>query len=120
MSRDERMKASDVFRESQFVFAEKAQFADAFPQIASVRIQVEETGRGAGAGRSSGRRTSTYTERSLGEFVDCSNTLCFNGGVSIGALLRQAVRAHEATFEGYEMCRGYEGSPRAIAATARA
>jgi hypothetical protein len=106
------MKASDVFRESQPVFGEKAPFAQAFPQIETVRIEVEETGRGVGFGRSSGRHTSIYTERYLGEFVDCSNTLCYNGGVSIGTMLHEAVRKGETTFEASEICRGYEGSPQ--------
>ena len=36
--REKRQKASDVFRESNFLFAQKGTFAEAFPTIGKLRV----------------------------------------------------------------------------------
>ena len=46
MSSNRREKASDVFRETNFLFAKKSGFDQAFPQIASLSGTVEENGDG--------------------------------------------------------------------------
>lgn len=105
--RDERQKASEVFREANFVFAKKAPFSEAFPEIADVRIEVE-IGHGY-----SGSDKRVYSGQYLpGEYVDCNNSLCYNGGFSIGQVLRDMVRARVADKEGSAICKGYEGSPK--------
>ncbi len=105
--RDERQKASDVFREATFVFAEKASFDEAFPQIADIRIEVE-------IGHApSGNRKRVYTRPHVpGEYIDCDNSLCYNGGFSIGEVLRDMVGKGETGRSGSAICRGYEGSPK--------
>jgi len=47
----------------------------------------------------------------LGEFVDCSNSLCYNGGIRVGSMRREAVDERKTEFDGKAMCQGYEGSP---------
>ena len=102
MARSDRQKASDVFREAEVVFARKATFAEAFPEIesADVRVSVSDFGE------------SRSMRWGGGEYVDCPNPLCYNGGVSVGSMLRQMVssKEEERTFE--EFCQGYEGSPK--------
>lgn len=105
--RDERQKASDVFRDANFMFAQKVPFAKAFPDIHAVRIEVE-TGHAP-----SGNPKRVFSGQHLpGEYVDCDNPLCYNGGFSIGEVLRDMVQKRERDREGRAICRGYEGSPK--------
>jgi hypothetical protein len=55
---------------------------------------------------------ATYNETNVGEYVDCENRLCYNGGVSIGQKLRDMVRGQETEAEFSAICKGYEGSPQ--------
>lgn len=65
-----RQKASDVFRESKFVFGGKVPFEEAFPEIKDIKVVCRETG--YGVSRYSSK--STYTLSTIpGEYVDCSN-----------------------------------------------
>ena len=107
--REKRQKASDVFRESNFLFAQKGTFAEAFPTIEKLRVEVTESGRGVGTWYDG---PAVYTETTTGEYVNCSNTLCYNGGFRLGGLLRQMVRNGEKELEVTEFCQGYNGSPK--------
>lgn len=40
----DRKKASDVFRESEFLFGKKVPFKEAFPEITDLEIRCKETG----------------------------------------------------------------------------
>lgn len=112
MERGRRMKASDVFRESNFLLSEKAPFAKAFPEIERVRLEYQETGRGVfGEGRYVIEYPSPHGG-GLGEYRDCSNPLCYNGGFSVGRLLRQMVPERRTRQEFSVSCQGYEGSPK--------
>ncbi|OQB79347.1 MAG: hypothetical protein BWX88_04882 [Planctomycetes bacterium ADurb.Bin126] len=103
-----RMKASDIFNQSNFVFAEKVSFAQAFPEIDSIRVTVTEDGYGVTAGYN----TRTYSTSSIGEYVNCSNSLCYNGGFDLGSIIRQIVRERRTHAEEHRACQGYEGSPK--------
>jgi hypothetical protein len=107
--RDERQKASDVFRERNFVFAKKVSFDEAFSEIEDLTVEVEESGHGI----SGWNRKSTYRKQYFpGEYIDCSNPLCYNGGFSIGSILRKMVRNKQTELETSKLCQGNEGSPR--------
>ena len=107
MSRDKRMKASDVFRRSSPVYGEKVSFEEALPEIESLTVEVEEIGRGVGS-----ISTKRVYTKPVGEYIDCSNSLCYNDGFSIGKILRKMVRVGETDLETTELCQGYEGSPK--------
>ena len=107
MGRNDRKKASDVFRDTNYVFSRKVSFKEAFPEIASLSIVVEEDGHGV----REWNRVRHYG-MNVGEFVDCSNSLCYNGGFSIGEILREMVRKKETHKEETAICKGYEGSPK--------
>ena len=81
MPRDTRQKASDVFRETNFLLGEKVAFAKAFPSIETLRVEVEEDGEGV---RYEWGRVSVYTQDRAGEYINCSNSLCYNGGFRLG------------------------------------
>lgn len=102
-----RPKASDIFSESNYVFAKKVGFDEAFPEIEDVTVEVEETGDGV-----YGKGSLAYRKPHVGEFIDCSNPLCYNGGISIGSFLREMIRNRQTELETSKMCQGYEGSPK--------
>ena len=103
------MKASDVFKETRFVFARKVPFKEAFPEIKKLEIKAKESGYGVYEEFD----TKYYnTEHPPGEFIDCSNPLCYNGGFSVGEILREMVREKKTHYEGLKVCQGYEGSPK--------
>lgn len=104
------MKASDVFREREFLFGRKAPFHEAFPDIEDFDIEVTEDGRDM-IGRGPRRRVYRKSDPP-GEFVDCSNPSCYDGGVSIGSLLRTMVFTRETEHQSNHICQGYEGSPK--------
>lgn len=107
MSRDRVMKASDVSAKSQPAFGRKVSFQEAFPTIKEVTVNVEESniyGRSGSYG---------YTSKDIGEYIDCSNSRCYNGGFSIGSILRTMVSKKEIDFETETIfCKGYEGSSK--------
>jgi hypothetical protein len=107
-SRD-RKKASDVFRDTNYVFSRKMKFEEAFPEIEDINIEIEEKGYGVYGELS----RKSYTKQNMpGEYVDCSNPSCYNGGFSIGQILRDMVGNKQTDAETSKGCQGYEGSPK--------
>ena len=107
--RDDRLKASDVFRETNYIFAKKVSFDEAFPEIEDLTVEVEEFGHGiSGWGQKFIYRKQNFP----GECINCSNPLCYNGGFSIGSILREMARNKQTELETEKMCQGYEGSPK--------
>ena len=104
-----RQKASDIFRETEPFFGRKVSFKEAFPEIKDIKVVCSQ--KGHGVSRYSSKRT--YTLGSMpGQFVDCSNPICYNGGFSLGEILREMVWNKQTHFEVSRICRGYEGSPK--------
>lgn len=105
----DRKKASDVFNESNYVFAKKVGFDEAFSQIEDIRVEVAESGRDV----EEWNRDSIYTKQHFpGEFINCSNSFCYNGGFSIGSILREMVSKKQTELETRKGCQGNEGSPK--------
>lgn len=105
---DKRQKASDVFREGYYPFVRKVSFAEAFPEIEDTRVEAKEYGYAPEA-----KQCWLYTrEHPPGEYVDCSNPLCYNGGFSIASVLRQMARDGLTEHETSGLCQGNEGSPK--------
>ena len=70
-------------------------FKEAFPQIQDITVRVEESGKGV----YEDFNILLYTiDNPPGEYIDCSNPLCYGGGFSIGQILRQMVRDKKNTF----------------------
>jgi len=105
---DRRQKASDVFRESNFLLARKVTFAEAFPEIETLRVEVQESPRYARYGG----EPATYTQDTIGEYVDCSNRLCWNGGASVGSVIRGMTHERKTEESVQRSCQGREGSPK--------
>ena len=105
-----RKKASDIFRETDYAFAKKVPFLEAFPELEDFRIEVRKSSDRIWGGQEHGR---VYTKANPpGEFVDCSNSVCYGGGVSIGEILRSMIDQGRAEDQVSRGCRGHEGSPK--------
>lgn len=103
----ERKKVQDVFNKTEFVFSTKTTFEKAFPQIKDISVVVTESGVGV-----YGNDLSYYNKQHLGEYIKCSNSLCYNGGFSIGHIIRDMVHNKEVDKESSKLCQGNEGSPK--------
>ncbi len=113
--RDIRQKASDVFNEKTFLFGETGSFAEAFPQIEDIRIEVKEEGEGISHWLRERQGKNIYTLNSSlpGEYVNCSNPRCYNGGFHLGQLIRYMIENdHQTELQDTRFCQGYEGSPK--------
>jgi hypothetical protein len=107
--REKRQKAQDVFNETDFLLSSKGTFDDGFPTIDTIRVQVEEIGHGVDAEYNK----RTYTKAHFpGEYVNCSNSLCYNGGFSLGEILRDMVSRLQMEKSAFKTCQGYKGSPK--------
>ena len=108
-SRDHRQKASEIFNDTHFPFANKVSFEEAFPEIVSLRMEISQSGEGT----YDWDKNVVYTlENPPGEYIDCRNRICYNGGISIGSILRSMVHSKKTYEEGFQKCQGYEGSPK--------
>ena len=108
MPRYTRQKASDVFRGSTPLFGKITDFDEAFPEIDNVTIVVEQYGDGV----NKWNQTQHRHKHSAGEYFDCSNPRCYNGGIRTGLILREMVRKRTRHHEESRSCQGYEGSPK--------
>lgn len=107
-----RQKASDVFAATEFVFSQKtSSFSKAFPEIEDLVVEIVETGNGV---LGHGLNRSIYGRSNFpGEFVNCSNPSCYNGGIRIGQLVRNMGYDRTEKWEdSFVLCQGYEGSPK--------
>jgi hypothetical protein len=114
MTRDRRKKASDVFAETTFLFSQKGSFAEAFPQLEEAKVSLTESGYVGYTLDGSNKKKRTVSSKSgnLGEYINCSNPLCYNGGFSVGQSIREMISAAETHREDHAVCQGYEGSPK--------
>jgi len=104
--REKRQKAQDVFNQGKFLLGEKTTFENAFPQVEECVVTIEESGHGI----SDWSRTRTY--RNPGEYINCQNPLCYNGGFNIGWPIREMVEKRKTQKEDSALCQGNEGSPK--------
>lgn len=111
-----RKKASDVFNEANLLFSKKVPFNEAFPDIESISVIVKEyenAGQKPDDGLTLYPKTFIYDNKHLpSEYLDCSNSICYNGGFSLGSIIRNMVLNKETLKEGKVFCQGSEGSPK--------
>ena len=109
MERNDREKLTDRLNQAEHLCCRHVgSFAEAYPTIASLRVEVTESSNGSGGWQ--GRWS--FTERDFRHAVNCSNKTCYGGGVEIGWMIHDMARKKEADREETKICRGYEGSPK--------
>jgi hypothetical protein len=100
---------TDRLNKTEPVFSRKVNsFQEAYPTVASLRAEVSESEIGLGGSRGSW----TFTEHNFQHAVNCSNSVCYGGGVELGWILHDMVRSRKTEHEETKMCQGYEGSPK--------
>ena len=116
MTPQKKMKASDVYLETEHSFVSKASFEKAFPQIEQFSIEVVETEGNEQVDVNAFKKIKNrhkYTKESLpGEFIDCRNPVCQKGGLPISGILLKMIPEKLIEFLGTESCQGYEGPPK--------
>lgn len=112
----ERMKAQDVFNKTEFVFGKKTTFSEAFPEVKNITLEIEEDGKKptyySHLPDASVKKRVYRKDNFPGEFVNCSNPLCYNGGVRIGLIIDSMTSSKDTKYEKVFFCQGYEGSPK--------
>ena len=118
MTRQKKTKAHDIYHETEHFFASKASFEKAFPQIEQFSIDIFET-EGIehvhfNAFDNIKHRhiytRHTYTKESLpGEFINCRNPECHEGGLSFSGILLKLIAEKLTELQGTECCKGIEG-----------
>jgi hypothetical protein len=103
-----RKKAQDIFNETDFLFSKKTTFEKAFPEVRNIVVNVTETGDGLYRGE----RNHHYTKSTIGEYINCSNRSCYNGGFRIGDILRDMILSRENDRKGTDVCQGNEASQK--------
>ena len=74
--------------------------------VERLRISVQEKGRNAEP-----FELRIIHKDAIREHVPCHNPLCFDGGFSLGDLLREMVRSRQEELIGTSFCTGREGDP---------
>jgi len=74
--------------------------------FARIQISVQEKGRNAEP-----FELRISHKESMREYVDCHNPDCFNGGFSLGDILRDMIAGRQEEFIGTSFCTGQEGDP---------
>ncbi len=108
MSSSRRDKLTDLLRNVDRPFAPRANtFAEAYPTIAHLSVEVSESV----LGRPTGRQLH-FTEKNFRGAIDCRNPQCYGGGVEIGMLVHRMITNGQREQKFLEHCEGYEGSPK--------
>lgn len=107
--RDRRIKATDVFAGKSFLLGQTDDFNRAFPEIEHLRVVLKEEGEGVSQYT---QKRSFTREHPPGEYENCHNPRCYNGGIRIGELLRSMIMSGETELRRHTHCQGYEGSPK--------
>lgn len=107
MTNKVRQKAQAVFENTNFVFKKKCTFEEAYPLVDEIKIIVIESGKGI----KEWNTKRHFDKMNTGEYIDCRNPRCYNGGFSIGRIIKSMVKDNKEHLEEEQFCQGYEGSP---------
>jgi len=103
-------EASDISQNTGFMFSERGSFAEAFPSIEDIQVVVRRSVNHNIAGLSTEEHYERY-RKNVEEYIDCTNPMCCNGGLSIGNLIQKMIASNQTNLQkDYIPCSGYEGS----------
>jgi len=100
-------KASDYYNNSEPFLGRKVSFAQAYPNIEKLTIEVKEYKDFWKKNDGFYPYTTVLTEKSFSEFVDCHSTSCDGGGFNINKILREIVEKGETSSEDSADCIGH-------------
>jgi hypothetical protein len=96
---------------SRRLFGTQTDFLGAFPNVESVRVDLEESGNFP-IGQSPHMRKRSLRNNEVGSSLRCSNPRCKQGGYSIEVIVSSMVAQRESAKELTVRCNGHEGSPK--------
>ncbi len=105
MPRERRQR--DVFNESTPWLGTTPPFNEAFPTVAKLEVAVTEKSSAPGW-----LKDSAYGKHTAGDYVDCTNPACSDGGFRLGDILQMMTHARELEWSATESCQGHEGGPK--------
>jgi len=109
MKREKREKLTDALSNGTPLFSgSRVPFVEAYPTVRRLTMKVEELD----SGNHPPIREWNFTESSAPRAINCSNDLCYGGGIDLGMLLQRIVTHRETNGTEKELCSGYEGSPK--------
>jgi hypothetical protein len=91
----------DIFKSDSD--GETTTFNRAFPTIAAIGVDIDETGEG---NHGLGRRS--LTRRSMREYINCSSPHCSGKGLDLGLLLREMIATHQRECKVERVCAGHD------------
>ncbi len=94
---------------SEKIFAKKFNsLQEAFPTIQKLSFKVTEKD----MGNPNPIRRWNFDESNFQPVVNCSNPLCYKGGLRLDTVLDEMIRKNKTEMEETKSCQGYEGSPK--------
>ncbi len=98
------MRESDRIRS---FLGEPTTFAKAYPQVAEIRVEVEQEG-----DLSNHHRHQVFGKSGLPSIMSCGNPRCRQGGFNIQQMIYFMIEQRETHGEHSIHCPGHEGSPK--------
>ena len=86
-------------------------FQEAFPQIESIKVDLEQDKFGFYLREDAWRKKSRYSDGNLPAHIDCCNRYCQRGGFDIQTFLWTMTHSKEINRQFDLRCNGDEGSP---------
>jgi hypothetical protein len=105
MAGDEKRKAGKLVNERTPILQRKSTYATTLPTIEDIFVEVTEHGSGV----FEMPFTRTYIKLNVCDHINCSDPNCYNGGFSLGNLIREMVDKKQTHLEKNEICQGYQG-----------
>lgn len=112
-----RKKASDIFNSSEPFLGKKVSFVEAFPQIAKIKVEVEEYKDFWYKKEVPYPVNHFYNEANLGQYINCSEASCYGGGFNVGSIINEMVRNKQVFLDGNIKCKGNIGNPKGQSCT---
>ncbi len=107
-------KASDMFNDSELFLGKKVSFAEAFPQISELKIEVNEYKDFWKKDDGYYPISHVFNESDMPQYVDCSEPSCKGGGFSLGNIVHTMVHDKNLFLEDSTNCIGKIGSQRCV------
>jgi len=105
---NKRPKAQEIFDQTMPMFGSKVPFEVAFPHIEDIFVEVQESLHATPV-----IRTLNLDKRTISEFINCRDSRCYNGGFSIGNVVREMVRSGKTEHQtDLTTCQGGGGPQR--------
>lgn len=81
-------------------------------QLSNVEIKIEVTEVEDGMWEKNPKSRGVFSRENLPEYMNCSNPICYAGGISIGGIVRDNLKTNKEEIIVRKKCPGYKGSKK--------